>query len=106
MCDPVCTIDLHVLGLFSDRLITFVLFPMSRAGGTAGAVITCPLEVVKTRLQSSVASFNNKPVYIPDVNNCVRTVQSVNYSTCTTPTVSTSTTSKSNTSIGLYRCLK
>lgn len=27
------------------------------AGGTAGAVLTCPLEVVKTRLQSSVASF-------------------------------------------------
>lgn len=27
-------------------------------GGTAGAIATCPLEVVKTRLQSSVANFN------------------------------------------------
>lgn len=30
-----------------------------RAGGTAGAILTCPLEVVKTRLQSSVATFVN-----------------------------------------------
>ncbi|EEC14456.1 oxodicarboxylate carrier protein, putative, partial [Ixodes scapularis] len=27
-------------------------------GGTAGAIATCPLEVVKTRLQSSVATFH------------------------------------------------
>ncbi|KAL3861461.1 hypothetical protein ACJMK2_007495 [Sinanodonta woodiana] len=33
-------------------------------GGTVGAVLTCPLEVVKTRLQSSVASFH-QPVYLP-----------------------------------------
>lgn len=26
-------------------------------GGTVGAVVTCPLEVIKTRLQSSVAKF-------------------------------------------------
>ena len=28
-----------------------------RTAGTTGAVLTCPLEVVKTRLQSSVTSF-------------------------------------------------
>ena len=28
-----------------------------RAGGTAGAIVTCPLEVIKTRLQSSVPVF-------------------------------------------------
>ena len=33
-----------------------------RVGGTVGAVLTCPLEVVKTRLQSSVATF--QPMYI------------------------------------------
>lgn len=27
-------------------------------GGTVGAIVTCPLEVVKTRLQSSVSHFN------------------------------------------------
>uniref|UniRef100_T1ISF3 Mitochondrial carrier protein Rim2 n=1 Tax=Strigamia maritima TaxID=126957 RepID=T1ISF3_STRMM len=32
------------------------------AGGTAGAIATCPLEVVKTRLQSTVATFHN--VYV------------------------------------------
>ena len=31
----------------------------SSAGGTAGAIVTCPLEVVKTRLQSSVATFDD-----------------------------------------------
>ena len=31
---------------------------MYRVGGTIGAIVTCPLEVVKTRLQSSVATFN------------------------------------------------
>ena len=29
-------------------------------GGTAGAIITCPLEVVKTRLQSSNSGFETK----------------------------------------------
>ncbi|XP_014672492.1 PREDICTED: solute carrier family 25 member 36-A-like [Priapulus caudatus] len=36
----------------------FVHLIAGGAGGTAGAIVTCPLEVVKTRLQSSVASFN------------------------------------------------
>lgn len=31
-----------------------------RLGGTAGAVVTCPLEVLKTRLQSSTSGFNGE----------------------------------------------
>lgn len=29
-------------------------------GGTTGAIVTCPLEVVKTRLQSSNSGFDTK----------------------------------------------
>ncbi len=36
------------------HFLTFFIFSM---GGTAGAIITCPLEVVKTRLQSSNSGF-------------------------------------------------
>ncbi|XP_020376075.2 solute carrier family 25 member 33 [Rhincodon typus] len=35
-------------------------------GGTVGAIVTCPLEVIKTRLQSSGLTL--RPVYIPQVN--------------------------------------
>jgi len=45
-------------------------------GGTVGAIITCPLEIVKTRLQSSVASFestgqgsNGSKSNVPGSNN-------------------------------------
>ena len=31
-------------------------------GGTVGAIVTCPLEVVKTRLQSSCANFDTVAV--------------------------------------------
>ena len=31
-----------------------------RVGGTTGAIVTCPLEVVKTRLQSSNSGFETK----------------------------------------------
>ena len=44
-----------------DILITPLLFCFS-VGGTVGAIATCPLEVVKTRLQSSMAQFH--PAYI------------------------------------------
>lgn len=30
-----------------------------RVGGTVGAIVTCPLEVVKTRQQSSVSTFGS-----------------------------------------------
>ncbi|XP_006013231.1 solute carrier family 25 member 36 isoform X1 [Latimeria chalumnae] len=35
-------------------------------GGTVGAILTCPLEVVKTRLQSSGITF--RPLYLPEVH--------------------------------------
>lgn len=36
-----------------------------RCGGTAGAILTCPLEVVKTRLQSSQVSL--RPLCLPEI---------------------------------------
>lgn len=36
-----------------------------RCGGTVGAIFTCPLEVIKTRLQSSKLAF--RTVYYPQV---------------------------------------
>jgi len=37
-------------------------------GGTTGAIFTCPLEVVKTRLQSSNSGFDNHtPLRLPDI---------------------------------------
>lgn len=39
------------------KTLRAVLVFRCSAGGTAGAIVTCPLEVVKTRLQSSVATF-------------------------------------------------
>ncbi|UXI15898.1 hypothetical protein NH340_JMT01841 [Sarcoptes scabiei] len=60
---------------------TFVHLFAGGLGGTFGAVITCPLEVVKTRLQSSVAKFHNDPretTVVPGANkgltiwNCIR----------------------------------
>lgn len=39
-------------------MLKFLLFSV---GGTAGAIITCPLEVVKTRLQSSNSGFDGAP---------------------------------------------
>lgn len=45
---------------------TFIHLFAGGIAGTAGAVVTCPLEVVKTRLQSSTASFiHSVPVRIP-----------------------------------------
>lgn len=37
---------------------TLVHLAAGGVGGTIGAIITCPLEVVKTRLQSSIVSLN------------------------------------------------
>ena len=43
--------------------ILFLFFKICfyRTGGTMGAIITCPLEVVKTRLQSSNSGFTPTP---------------------------------------------
>ncbi|NWR36007.1 S2536 protein, partial [Tachuris rubrigastra] len=43
--------------------LSVVLCP--RCGGTAGAILTCPLEVVKTRLQSSQLAL--RPLYLSEV---------------------------------------
>ena len=40
---------------------TLVHLAAGGVGGTIGAIITCPLEVVKTRLQSSFVSLNFTP---------------------------------------------
>ena len=52
------------------------------AGGTAGAVLTCPLEVVKTRLQSSVASFNGVNHYGQLQNNLTNGINHVSNRVC------------------------
>lgn len=57
-------------------LFTFLLCPLhlfhlslfARCGGTVGAILTCPLEVVKTRLQSSSLSFYVSGVQLSTVN--------------------------------------
>jgi hypothetical protein len=41
-------------------------------GGTAGAILTCPLEVVKTRLQSSNSGFDTT-VKLPDMPEAAQT---------------------------------
>ncbi len=51
-------------------------------GGTVGAVVTCPLEVVKTRLQSSVATFHAPPKD-GRISNCQQ--RGLHYSTSTCP---------------------
>uniref|UniRef100_A0A1B6CFI9 Mitochondrial carrier protein Rim2 n=1 Tax=Clastoptera arizonana TaxID=38151 RepID=A0A1B6CFI9_9HEMI len=38
-----------------------------RMAGTMGAIVTCPLEVVKTRLQSSTANFHVQNVCLPKI---------------------------------------
>ncbi|GFG31793.1 hypothetical protein Cfor_04230 [Coptotermes formosanus] len=35
--------------------------------GTVGAIVTCPLEVVKTRLQSSTCGFHVQKVCLPKI---------------------------------------
>uniref|UniRef100_A0A023FFP4 Putative mitochondrial carrier protein n=2 Tax=Amblyomma TaxID=6942 RepID=A0A023FFP4_AMBCJ len=90
-------------------------------GGTAGAIATCPLEVVKTRLQSSVANFH----FVSGPGGTPAAVQSIAVrlglnAACTTCTPSSTggsggfTTSVINAnggtsrapSIGIWRCLK
>ncbi|KAK2157599.1 hypothetical protein LSH36_188g05004 [Paralvinella palmiformis] len=85
------------------------------AGGTVGAVLTCPLEVVKTRLQSSVATFS-QPVYVTRVMYQAAhqtPVTTPSYIACTASSTCTQTTSvarphttTSTQTYGLYRCLK
>lgn len=51
------------LHLQSMQIMPHILpFISRRVAGTAGAIVTCPLEVVKTRLQSSSSGFHPPPI--------------------------------------------
>lgn len=50
--------------IMSQRSFLNVLL-CPRCGGTAGAILTCPLEVVKTRLQSSQLAL--RPLCLPEI---------------------------------------
>ena len=50
--------------LMSYTYETLVHLAAGGVGGTIGAIITCPLEVVKTRLQSSIVSLNFIPTQV------------------------------------------
>jgi len=81
-------------------------FLAGAAGGTAGAVLTCPLEVVKTRLQSSSSNFGKR--YAP-VTPCLT---SISYSTSSaigtvTPSCESIVIRQTRTpNLGLYQNLK
>lgn len=51
----------------SKHCFFFYFYFVYRFAGTVGAILTCPLEVVKTRLQSSSSTFYPQPM--PDVAN-------------------------------------
>ncbi|KAF8776885.1 solute carrier family 25 member 36-A-like isoform X2 [Argiope bruennichi] len=75
-------------------------------GGTAGAIATCPLEVVKTRLQSSVANFGSAASHQAPVSSLPR----FEFCNCATyerfsPVISSEVVSRQPT-IGIWRCLK
>lgn len=44
------------------EITPILIFVTNRFAGTIGAIVTCPLEVVKTRLQSSSSRFYPSPV--------------------------------------------
>lgn len=50
------------------HLHLFYLCLSARCGGTVGAILTCPLEVVKTRLQSSSITLYVSEVQLSTVN--------------------------------------
>ncbi|CAH1240691.1 SLC25A36 [Branchiostoma lanceolatum] len=76
------------------------------AGGTAGAILTCPLEVVKTRLQSSVYTFPSSNVLLAGLQNGHGTPAGiVQLSTCAqTSTEAFVTTARP--SIGIVQCIR
>ena len=78
-----------------------------RAGGTAGAVITCPLEVVKTRLQSSVATFSQNQSTAKQHEKPIVLSQR-NYSTypSASPVPSTSYGVQLRTTPSLWSCIR
>lgn len=59
---------LHFLRYFFCPLYPGPVELCSRCGGTVGAILTCPLEVVKTRLQSSSITLYISEVQLSTVN--------------------------------------
>lgn len=53
--------------LWSSMWIICVIFCVHSVAGTAGAIVTCPLEVVKTRLQSSSNKLLLENVCVPKI---------------------------------------
>ncbi|XP_050412192.1 solute carrier family 25 member 36 [Patella vulgata] len=79
------------------------------AGGTAGtvgAILTCPLEVVKTRLQSSIATFG--PSFVTDVR--VLSASAASQSSCGNIALNNvehySSGGKGRVSLGIILCLR
>lgn len=60
---PCC--DMRHLCSYVFLTLSSVSIVFYRCGGTVGAIFTCPLEVIKTRLQSSKLAF--RAVYYPQV---------------------------------------
>lgn len=62
----------HLVKLLDCRHSTFLdsyyFLLLCRCGGTVGAILTCPLEVVKTRLQSSSVTLYISEVQLNTVN--------------------------------------
>lgn len=91
-----------------------------RLAGTAGAVVTCPLEVVKTRLQSSHSGFDVRvPVIasleatnkvtcktVPPFRRKLTTVASIRNSMQMLSVSNCGGLPNNNESMGLVRCLK
>ncbi|XP_054159159.1 mitochondrial carrier protein Rim2-like [Oppia nitens] len=66
-------------------------------GGTIGAIVTCPLEVVKTRLQSSVACFSAHHVLTPTLSAAAATTAAGRHH---------HHHHQSNPSVSLWRCIR
>ncbi|OQR77329.1 solute carrier family 25 member 36-A-like [Tropilaelaps mercedesae] len=76
-------------------------------GGTLGAIVTCPLEVVKTRLQSSVSHFHIPPEPPSLLQRLCRKFSLRDARLGVSPQGSLShSISACGTNIGLWRCLR
>lgn len=62
------TLIIHYCILFFFSLEYADPLSLCRCGGTVGAILTCPLEVVKTRLQSSSVTLYISEVHLNTVN--------------------------------------
>lgn len=54
--------------LLKKWIINDISLSVASCGGTVGAILTCPLEVVKTRLQSSSVTLYISEVQLSTVN--------------------------------------